>query len=94
MNIQLQDQKARPSKHCKTYEIIVNGREESHHEKRISFEEVVILAFGEISDNPYIVYTVTYKRGPRKNPQGSMVKGDSVRVKDGMVFNVTETDKS
>jgi hypothetical protein len=41
-----------------------------------------------------IVYTVTYHNGPRANPEGTMLDGDKVKVKDGMVFNVQFTDKS
>jgi hypothetical protein len=75
-------------------EIIVNGRQKSWAEKTITFEEVVVLAFGSYDANPNKVYTVTYDRGPHQNPAGSMVKGDKVFVKDKMIFNVTATDKS
>ncbi|MEQ9218904.1 MAG: multiubiquitin domain-containing protein [Cyclobacteriaceae bacterium] len=74
--------------------LIVNGEEKGWDSKEISFDQVVILAFGSISNNPNICYTVTYKRGPGQNREGSMVKGDVVRVKNKMVFNVTSTDKS
>lgn len=74
--------------------LIVNGEEKGWDFKEISFDQVIILAFGSISNNPNICYTVTYKRGPGQNREGSMVKGDVVRVKNKMVFNVTSTDKS
>ena len=74
--------------------LIVNGEEKEWNSKEISFEQVVVLAFDSISNNPNICYTVTYKRGPGQNREGSMVKGDVVRVKNKMVFNVTSTDKS
>ena len=74
--------------------MIVNGREKPWTEKKISYEEVVALAFGPNSGNLNTAFTVNYTRGPEKNPQGSMVKGDSVFVKNKMVFNVTATDKS
>jgi hypothetical protein len=74
--------------------IIVNGREKPWHEKEISFEQVVVLAFGTYEENPNRIFTVTYKGGPDSNPQGSMVKGDKVYVKNKMIFNVTATDKS
>jgi len=74
--------------------IIVNGRPKSWIEKTISFEQVVVLAFGNYDSNPNKVYTVTYDRGPHENPEGSMVKGDKVVIKDKMIFNVTCTDKS
>lgn len=78
----------------KEYKLIVNGREKPWHEDSITFEQLVVLAFGSYDDNPNKVYTVTYDKGPHENPEGTMVKGDSVNVKNKMVFNVTATDKS
>jgi hypothetical protein len=74
--------------------IIVNGREKAWHGEKISYSEVVKLAFPEHVEDEKTVYTVTYKHGPHQNPQGSMVKGDSVFVKQKMVFNVTPTTRS
>ena len=74
--------------------IIVNGREGIWGERKISFEQVVKLAFGTIVNSDTTIYTVTYSKGPAENPKGSMVKGNVVKVRDGMVFNVTKTDKS
>ena len=74
--------------------IIVNGREKPWLEEKISFEEVVKLAFENYIDSNTTVYTVTYKKGPPENPEGSMVKGDKVFVKNKMIFNVTATNKS
>jgi hypothetical protein len=74
--------------------IIVNGREKPWKENVISFEQVVVLAFGTNSGNQNTAFTVTYKGGPEQNPQGTMVKGEKVHVKNKMIFNVTATDKS
>lgn len=80
--------------HDKETTIIVNGREKTWNEKEISFAQVVTLAFGTYVENGSTEYTVTYKRGHGSKPEGSMVKGDRVKVKDKMIFNVTATDKS
>lgn len=74
--------------------LIVNGRQKPWEKRRIGFEEIVVLAFGTYNNNPKVVYTVTYDNGPHQNPEGSMTKGDIVRVKNKMVFNATATDKS
>ena len=74
------------------FDIIVNGQPRTVTKRRITFSEVVELAGHQSGVN--IVHTVTYRRGPRANPEGTMVRGDSVKVKDRMVFNVTSTDKS
>ena len=80
----------------KNYKItlIVNGRPKLWTEKSITFEQVVVLAYGTYDPNPDKVYTVTYDKGPHENPEGSMVKGDKVFVKDKMIFNAASTDKS
>jgi hypothetical protein len=74
--------------------LIVDGREKKWNKRKISFQEVVVLAKGAYQDSATMYYTVTYDRGPKQNPEGSMVKGDVVFVKNKMIFNVTATDKS
>lgn len=76
-----------------SYIIRVNGEEKVWAKDTISFEEVIYLAFSCI-DNENTAYTVTYSNGPRKNPKGSMVKGDIVFVKSKMNFNVATTNRS
>ena len=78
----------------KTTTIIVNGTAKEWGEKEISFEELVVLAFGSYQNNNKTCYTISYTRGNNGKPQGSMVLGDSVIVKHNMIFNVTATDKS
>jgi hypothetical protein len=73
--------------------IIVNGREKQWKKREISFEEVVLLAFPQANYETG-AYTVTYSAGPKQNPKGSMVKGDTVFVTNKMNFNVTATNKS
>jgi len=73
--------------------IIVNGRKKEFLGKEITFEQIVKLAFETPPYGENTMFTVTYKRG-QGDKEGSMLPGDSVKVKDGMVFNVTATDKS
>lgn len=74
--------------------IIVNACPHIWNEKNISFEQLVALAFGSYDNNPNKGYTVTYSRGWDPKPEGTMVKGSIVRVKNKMIFDVTATDKS
>lgn len=78
----------------KDYIVFVNTREKTWHKKTITFEEVVILALGSMSNDPNIVYTVTYKKGENNKPDGIMVNGDEIKVKNEMRFNVVETNRS
>lgn len=80
--------------HDKLFTIFVNSKPKPWSEKKISYDQVIILAFGEISTDPNVRYTVTYSRGHSDKPQGTMVQGDVVTVKNEMKFDVTRTNKS
>lgn len=74
-------------------EIIINGRSVTVSARELSFDEVVELS--GLPTGPNIVFTITYRKGDHKKPKGSMVQGgEPVKVKDGMIFNVTFTDQS
>lgn len=60
----------------------------------ISYEEVVTLEEPSYANNPNITYSVTYKRGQGNKPEGTLVAGASVKIKDGMRFSVSETGQS
>lgn len=76
-------------------QIIVNAQPKTVQKGELSFEEVVELAYdGNPPSGPNWFFTVTYRRGPAHKPQGTLVAGQSVKVKEGMVFNVHATDKS
>ena len=76
------------------FEIIVNGRAKNWYSPQINFDQLVVLAYNFFEKNLVTIYTVTYERGGEQNPRGSMVLGNSVSIKNGMVFNVTATSKS
>lgn len=76
--------------------IIVNGVEKElpNHTHHLSYEDIVRLAYGAYNDSNNIVYTVVYSKGPHENHKGTLVKGDTVIIKKGMVFNVGCSNKS
>jgi len=76
----------------KVYTIIVNGRKKEVSTKTLSFDQVVALAFNPVPVGPTVQFSVTYRKGPRKNHEGTLTEGETVRIKDGMVFDVTETN--
>ncbi len=65
--------------------IVVNGKVKLWNQMWISYEDVRDLAAlsGDV--------TVQYSRGLKQNPQGTLVQGQNVRVKSGMVFNIAWT---
>jgi len=74
--------------------IIVNGRPKVVTQKELTYDEVVRLAYPNPHTEPEFEYTVTYSKGEDAKKDGSLVKGGTVKVKEGMVFNVVETNKS
>ena len=78
----------------KAISIIVNGREKTVEGKKLSFSDLIRLAFENPPIGENICFTVSFRNGPKKNPEGTMVEADRVKIKCGMVFNVTATDKS
>lgn len=78
----------------RTITIIVNGRRKTVHTRELSFDQVVALAFDPVPTGDNWVFTVTFTNGLPPRPEGSLIKGQSVPIKNRMVFNVTATDKS
>ena len=60
----------------------------------ISYEQVVTLEVPGYPEHLDITYAVTYKNGHGEKPEGILSPGATVKVKDGMVFNVSETGQS
>jgi hypothetical protein len=78
---------------AKATTIIVNAREKQWSEKEISFDQVVKLAYDPVPSGPTIEITVTYRKG-ENGKAGTLKPGESVKVHEGMTFNVVVTDKS
>lgn len=81
-------------KNPKKYNVIVNGRPKEVNKDEMSFAEIVALAYDASQGGVNIVFTVTYRRGHGSKAEGTLVDGDTVKIKEGMIFNVTRTDKS
>jgi hypothetical protein len=60
----------------------------------ITYAEVVTLEVPDFSQHPDRTYSVKYTRGRGDKPEGILAPGGSVRVKEGMVFSVSETGQS
>jgi multiubiquitin len=74
--------------------IIVNGREKIVEGREITFDQVVALGLDPVPTGEFVVITVTYSGGNGPNHEGSLVKGQSVKIKKGMRFVVKATDRS
>lgn len=60
----------------------------------ISYAQVVTLEVPEYASHPDITYSVKYKNGHGNKPEGTLSPGGSVKVKEGMIFSVSETGQS
>jgi hypothetical protein len=80
--------------HGPNIRIVVNGREKIVHDHELSFEEVVALAFDDPPSGPQVLITVAYRNAAGHAHDGSLVAGQTVKVKNGTIFDVTATDKS
>ena len=79
---------------CFSVEIIVNLEPKPWNAEKITFEQVIVLAYGNYDSDPRKGYTVTYDRGPIQNIEGTMVAKGEVFVKHKMIFNVKQTHTS
>ncbi len=81
--------RSRPAR-PKTVTIIVNGREKEVERGPISHERIVQLAFG--SSAPAVTHTVNWRQ--RDGDEGSLLAGETVRAREGMIFTATATNRS
>jgi hypothetical protein len=77
-----------------TVTIIVEGTPHRWSKERINYDEVVTLEVPDYAQHQEITYSVKYKNGPSDRPEDTLAKGESVKVKDGMIFYVSETGQS
>jgi hypothetical protein len=79
----------------KTVTIIINGRPKTVPKKEeLTFDEIVALAFENPQTGDGIQHTIQYSRGHGNKPSGTLVECQSVKVKEGMEFDVTSTNRS
>lgn len=79
----------------KDYVIVVNSRDEPVPDKRVTFEQVVKLAFPGAPAESNVRYSMTYRHAASRPHAGELAEGGSVEVKhQGTIFNVTKTVQS
>jgi hypothetical protein len=78
----------------RAFTIIVNTEAKEVVKRRLTYEDVVKLAYERPPHGPNIVITIDFANGPPSNPSGVLRKGHSIRIKNGMEFDVSATDRS
>lgn len=77
-------------KEHKLFDIVVNARAHRVQGPKISYREVVNLAFpGDLGKTLYLVHYFSPGNG-----EGTLMDGHSVKVVEGMVFDVSATNRS
>lgn len=78
----------------KVVTIVVNGRPRTVRGAKVTFEQLVALAFPVPPTGEGVQFTVQFTRGPSGRPTGTVVEGGTVKVQEGMEFDVTATNRS
>ena len=74
--------------------IIINGTQVEVEKGELSFDEVVALAFENPPYGEYTEFSVTFSQAQGNKPEGILHPSESVKVKEGTIFDVTATDRS
>lgn len=77
-----------------TFTIYVEGTPHEWPKNEITYAEVVTLEVPDYPQHPDITYSVKYTNGPARHPEGTLSPGGKTKVKDGMIFSVSETGQS
>ncbi len=85
------DEQSGEPKH-KQFVIIVNGRKKEVDSDVLTYGSILDIAYdNNPPQDPNVVITVTYGRGDK---QGTLISGQEIKIKEGMIFNVYATNRS
>jgi len=74
--------------------IYVNGTGHEVEAGDITYAKVVMFVFPDYAQHSEKNYSVKYRKGHGNKPEGILLPGQSVKVKDQMIFDVSETGQS
>jgi hypothetical protein len=79
---------------AKEWKIVVNGQQKTVIKRRLTFGEVLEIAFPKPRPAPDKEYKITYKHAASNPHVGSLHPGEVVKIKNGTDFDVKDTTKS
>lgn len=83
------------SHNTQTITFVINGRPKTVAKNaNLTFDEIVALAFDNPPSGEGVQFTIQYTRGHGDKPSGTLIEGQSVKIKEGMEFDVTSTNRS
>lgn len=77
-----------------TVNITVNTTGSDEPRGRVTYQRVVEIGYPDFAAFPKATYSILYERGPKPNPEGTLSKGGSVVIDEGMRFRVKRTGES
>jgi len=78
----------------KTVTIYINGTEKHVEKGRLSYDDIVALAFDSPPQGENVQISIQYTRGHSGKSKGTLVEGQLVEIVEGMEFDVTPTNRS
>jgi Multiubiquitin len=78
----------------KSVKISINTVDHEEPKGKITYDRVVALAYPDFAQFPNATYSIIFERGSAGKPQGTLSKGGSVEIVEGMRFRVKRTGES
>jgi hypothetical protein len=78
----------------KEFKIIVNGTQHIVTNAVVTFDQLTEITFPGHPNTPDIVFSVTFEKAASKPHHGTLAEGGTVTVKNGTIFDVTQTNRS
>lgn len=89
----LQEEK-KQQKEKTIFHIVVNTRPREVDQEVLTFDAITKIAFPNPDGINNPIFTVSFKNADQKPSEGTLVAGESAKIKDGTIFNVTRTGQS
>ena len=93
-DIKDQKEETGEKKHEKIYKIFVNTREKEVSTNTLTYDDVVILAFGVIPTGDGIRITILFHHADQHPAEGTLLLGQTVKIKNNNNIDVTQTNRS
>jgi hypothetical protein len=77
-----------------THTIFVNGKEKTVEVNEVTYEQILLLAYPNPDTGDNVSYVITWARNEHGQATGKLLPGGTVKVNDGMVFNVKRAIRS
>lgn len=78
----------------KVFHIIINTRPKDVTKEVLTFDDIIKLAFPTPDGINNPIFTVAFKNADQEPSSGTLVSGESVKIKNGTNFSVTRTGQS